>query len=172
MSERGHQVPSSPVQPVKPVYLFFSPRLSASPTASKSTPLTMQAWPLCGSGGIIKHSDGSRDRQPEEGDHAMADSRERKSLTTTGGPGRAPNRAMLRAVGFTDDDFDKPVIGVASLFSRHHAVQRPPRPPRREGARGRARRRRRAADVRRADRLRRDLDGPHGHALLARVAAR
>jgi dihydroxy-acid dehydratase len=31
--------------------------------------------------------------------------------------GRAPNRAMLRAVGFLDDDFDKPMIGVASLFS-------------------------------------------------------
>jgi dihydroxy-acid dehydratase len=41
----------------------------------------------------------------------------RTSLTTTGGPGRAPNRAMLRAVGFTDDDFDKPVVGVASLHS-------------------------------------------------------
>src|SRR5436309_6378698 len=41
----------------------------------------------------------------------------RKSLLTTGGPGRAPNRAMLRAVGFTDDDFNKPVVGVASLFS-------------------------------------------------------
>ena len=43
--------------------------------------------------------------------------RERTSLTTTGGPGRAPNRAMLRAVGFHDDDFDRPVVGVASLFS-------------------------------------------------------
>src|SRR4051812_19273103 len=42
---------------------------------------------------------------------------ERTSLTTTGGPGRAPNRAMLRAVGFDDDDFNRPVIGVASLFS-------------------------------------------------------
>src|SRR6059058_725060 len=42
---------------------------------------------------------------------------DRTSLTTTGGDGRAPNRAMLRAVGFTDDDFDRPVIGVASLFS-------------------------------------------------------
>src|SRR3982751_6110306 len=42
---------------------------------------------------------------------------ERTSLTTTGGPGRAPNRAMLRAVGFDDDDFDRPVVGVASLFS-------------------------------------------------------
>jgi dihydroxy-acid dehydratase len=47
----------------------------------------------------------------------MADSRERKSLTTTGGSGRAPNRAMLRAVGFTDADFGKYVVGVASLFS-------------------------------------------------------
>ncbi len=42
---------------------------------------------------------------------------ERKSLTTTGGPKRAPNRAMLRAVGFDTDDFDLPVVGVASLYS-------------------------------------------------------
>jgi dihydroxy-acid dehydratase len=41
----------------------------------------------------------------------------RHSLITTGGPGRAPNRAMLRGVGFLDDDFDRPMIGVASLFS-------------------------------------------------------
>src|SRR5260221_3085175 len=47
----------------------------------------------------------------------MSDGFTRTSLTTTGGPGRAPNRAMLRAVGFTDEDFDRPVIGVASLFS-------------------------------------------------------
>ena len=47
----------------------------------------------------------------------MADPTPRKSLTTTGGPGRAPNRAMLRGVGFTDEDFTKPVVGVASLFS-------------------------------------------------------
>lgn len=47
----------------------------------------------------------------------MADAPSRKSLTTTGGPGRAPNRAMLRAVGFTDDDFNRPIFGVASLFS-------------------------------------------------------
>ena len=42
---------------------------------------------------------------------------ERKSLTTTGGPKRAPNRAMLRGVGFMDDDFERPVVGVASLYS-------------------------------------------------------
>ena len=47
----------------------------------------------------------------------MPDPLPRKSLTTTGGPSRAPNRAMLRGVGFSDDDFDRPVIGVASLFS-------------------------------------------------------
>ncbi len=41
----------------------------------------------------------------------------RKSLTTTAGPQRAPNRAMLRGVGFTDEDFTRPVIGVASLYS-------------------------------------------------------
>ncbi|HMF19974.1 MAG TPA: dihydroxy-acid dehydratase [Gemmataceae bacterium] len=41
----------------------------------------------------------------------------RRSRLTTQGMGRAPNRAMLRAVGFLDDDFQKPMIGVASLFS-------------------------------------------------------
>src|SRR5205809_2537257 len=41
----------------------------------------------------------------------------RRSLLTTGGPGRAPNRAMLRAVGFLDDDFTRPMVGVANLHS-------------------------------------------------------
>jgi dihydroxy-acid dehydratase len=41
----------------------------------------------------------------------------RKSRLTTGGPGRAPNRAMLRAVGFLDEDFTRPILGVANLFS-------------------------------------------------------
>ena len=39
------------------------------------------------------------------------------SRLTTEGPGRAPNRAMLRGVGFHDDDFTRPMIGVASLYS-------------------------------------------------------
>ncbi len=34
------------------------------------------------------------------------------------GPTRAPSRAMLRAVGFTDEDFKKPQIGVASTWSQ------------------------------------------------------
>ena len=33
------------------------------------------------------------------------------------GKDRAPNRSMLRAVGFEDEDFQKPVVGVASTWS-------------------------------------------------------
>ncbi len=33
------------------------------------------------------------------------------------GPDRAPSRSMLRAVGFTEEDFKKPVVGVASTWS-------------------------------------------------------
>jgi dihydroxy-acid dehydratase len=47
----------------------------------------------------------------------MSEQEQRRSLLTTGGIGRAPARAMLRGVGFLDDDFDRPMIGVASLFS-------------------------------------------------------
>src|SRR6266849_8069240 len=47
----------------------------------------------------------------------MARDANRHSLITTHGIGRAPNRAMLRGVGFLDDDFDRPMVGVASLFS-------------------------------------------------------
>ncbi|MBR33465.1 MAG: dihydroxy-acid dehydratase [Spirochaetaceae bacterium] len=39
------------------------------------------------------------------------------SKNITDGDRRAPNRAMLRAVGFSDDDFRKPVIAVASGHS-------------------------------------------------------
>ncbi len=35
----------------------------------------------------------------------------------TRGDHRAPNRAMLRAVGFKDEDFKKPIVGVASTWS-------------------------------------------------------
>jgi dihydroxy-acid dehydratase len=45
----------------------------------------------------------------------MADNR-RSSLITQG-PARSPNRAMLRAVGFRDGDFDKPIVGVANGHS-------------------------------------------------------
>ena len=39
------------------------------------------------------------------------------SRTVLEGPSRAPARAMLRAVGLTDEDFDRPLIGVANTWS-------------------------------------------------------
>jgi dihydroxy-acid dehydratase len=41
----------------------------------------------------------------------------RRSRLITAGVERSPNRAMLRAVGFDDGDFDKPIIGVANGHS-------------------------------------------------------
>ncbi|MGE5231594.1 MAG: dihydroxy-acid dehydratase, partial [Deltaproteobacteria bacterium] len=40
-----------------------------------------------------------------------------KSAVITDGVQRAPNRAMLRAVGFGDEDFGKPIIGIANGYS-------------------------------------------------------
>ncbi len=44
-------------------------------------------------------------------------STERRSRVTTAGDHRAPNRSMLRAMGFQDADFDKPLVGLASAHS-------------------------------------------------------
>ncbi len=41
----------------------------------------------------------------------------RRSRIITQGAARSPNRAMLRAVGFGDGDFDKPIVGVANGHS-------------------------------------------------------
>src|SRR5438874_3009646 len=40
-----------------------------------------------------------------------------RSDVVTAGVQRAPNRAMLRAVGFGDEDFNKPIVGVANGYS-------------------------------------------------------
>ena len=40
-----------------------------------------------------------------------------RSSAITHGVQRAPNRAMLRAVGFQDGDFEKPIVGIASGWS-------------------------------------------------------
>jgi len=45
------------------------------------------------------------------------DKKDRRSRTITEGVQRAPNRAMLRAVGFGDRDFEKPIVGVANAYS-------------------------------------------------------
>ncbi|ABI56900.1 dihydroxy-acid dehydratase [Alkalilimnicola ehrlichii MLHE-1] len=44
-------------------------------------------------------------------------SENRRSRVVTAGLRRTPNRAMLRATGFRDEDFDKPIIGVANAHS-------------------------------------------------------
>ena len=41
----------------------------------------------------------------------------KRSQVITQGAQRSPNRAMLRAVGFNDKDFNKPIVGVANGFS-------------------------------------------------------
>src|SRR5262249_26138174 len=38
------------------------------------------------------------------------------SYTITQGPNRAPARAMLKAIGYTDEDLKKPIIGVANTW--------------------------------------------------------
>ncbi|MBC8162635.1 MAG: dihydroxy-acid dehydratase [Roseiflexaceae bacterium] len=40
-----------------------------------------------------------------------------RSRRITAGYERSPNRAMLRAVGFGDEDFTKPIIGIANSYS-------------------------------------------------------
>ncbi len=47
----------------------------------------------------------------------MAESLKHNSKKLTEGPDRAPARAMLRAVGLVDEDFNKPLIAVANTWS-------------------------------------------------------
>src|SRR2546428_9621151 len=56
----------------------------------------------------------------ESGDYTRENSsmpNNRRSRIITQGVARSPNRAMLRAVGFGDGDFDKPIVGVANGHS-------------------------------------------------------
>lgn len=48
----------------------------------------------------------------------MSDSRRPYSSQVFDGPDRAPSRAMMHAVGFSNEDFDKPQVGVASTWSQ------------------------------------------------------
>src|SRR6188472_4191165 len=40
-----------------------------------------------------------------------------RSYTITKGVARSPNRSMLRAIGYQDADFDKPIVGIANGHS-------------------------------------------------------
>ncbi len=45
-----------------------------------------------------------------------SDPGKRHSVALTDGPDRAPARAMLKAIGFTDDDLARPLVGVATTW--------------------------------------------------------
>ncbi len=47
----------------------------------------------------------------------MADKKRKYSSIIVDGVQQAPSRAMLHAVGFSDDDFNKPQVGIASTWS-------------------------------------------------------
>ena len=61
----------------------------------------------------------SNDRRAAEdrSDHEVTTEPERRSREVTEGFERAPARAMLRAIGMTDDDFGKAQVGVASSWN-------------------------------------------------------
>ena len=44
----------------------------------------------------------------------MSNPLKHSSKTITDGRDRAPARSMLKAIGFTDDDLAKPIIGIAN----------------------------------------------------------
>ena len=85
-----------------------------------------------------------------------------RSAAITDGVQRAPNRAMLRAVGFGDDDFDKPIVGVANGYSTITPCNAGLRPLADARRRRRARRGRHAAGLRHDHRQRRHHDGHQG----------
>ena len=73
------------------------------------------------------------------------DPAKRHSAALTDGPDRAAARAMLKAVGFTDEDLAKPLVGVGDDLDRDDALQHQPAPAGRV-RQGRHPRRRRHAD--------------------------
>ena len=45
------------------------------------------------------------------------DEPKRNSAAITNGPNRAPARAMLKAIGFSDTDLSRPIIGIANTWT-------------------------------------------------------
>ena len=111
-----------------------------------------------------------RESRFQEDTRMAATPANRRSRLITHGVARSPNRAMLRAVGFGDGDFEKPIVGVANGHSTMNPVQRR-HPAARRPRHGRARAGgRQAAGVRRADGHRRHRHGHRGDEVLAGLA--
>ena len=60
--------------------------------------------------------DKHEDKKERKSKDVMAKEPKLKSHDLLVGPGRAPARAMLKAVGFTDEDLSRPFIGVANTW--------------------------------------------------------
>jgi dihydroxy-acid dehydratase len=58
----------------------------------------------------------TRQEVPMSDPRPKSDPAKRHSATITDGPDRAGARAMLKAIGFTDDDLAKPIVGVATTW--------------------------------------------------------
>src|SRR2546426_5058773 len=54
---------------------------------------------------------------PAQGDTLMAEDPRSRSRAITDGPDRAPARAMLKGIGFTDADLSRPIVGVATTWT-------------------------------------------------------
>jgi len=59
----------------------------------------------------------------------------RRSKNITQGVARSPNRAMYVAMGYKDEDFNNPMIGIANGHSTITVQQWPAAPGRRSGGR-------------------------------------
>ena len=46
----------------------------------------------------------------------LSDDLRQRSRALTEGPNRAPARAMMKAIGFTDEDLRRPLVGVAHCW--------------------------------------------------------
>ncbi len=93
-----------------------------------------------------------------------------RSRTITQGDARSPNRAMLRAVGFGDGDFEKAIVGVAnghSTMNPCNAGIQPLVDSRDGGVEGGGRN---AAGIRLSDGHRRHRHGHRGHEVFACLA--
>ena len=87
------------------------------------------------------------------------DPAKRHSAALTDGVDRAPARAMLKAVGFTDEDLAKPLVGVATTWIETMPCNFNQRVLAKHVKDGHPRRRRHADRVQHDLRLRRRLDG-------------
>ncbi len=93
----------------------------------------------------------------------------RHSRVVVDGPPKAPARAMLRAVGFKDEDFAKPQVGIASTWSMVTPCNMHIDVLAREAGAGADAAGAQERAVQHDYRLRRHLERHAGHALLARV---